>query len=459
MAETLATEDATAWVPYQPKADSPWDIQRVVHLHRRAGFAANWLEIQRDLKDEPSAAVDRLLEGHAALDDAEEFQRMSRTIGDAAMASGRPGRLKAWWLYRMLMSPDPLGERLTLMWHNHFATSNRKVQNLVHMREQNELLRKHARAPFAELLNAVVKHPAMLVWLDADSNRKGHPNENLARELMELFTLGIGNYSEEDVKEAGRALTGWTVAEGRFEFDEMRHDDREKEVLGNRGTLTGDDVVELLLDHPATARRIAWRICKTFMGEGVVKEQALSQLTEGLIAHGLDLGWGVETVLRSQLFFSPQNLRSRVSGPVEHVVGALRALELCDPLPSTLHLGDWAARMGQDLFYPPNVGGWNEGRSWLGSRMIVARANFADATSRGQHWRTNAPADFDSLLQRHQGTVSLTDGAAWLATLLWGEAPSSVVEQVVERVQATKSSRPLSSVVAYLMARPEHQLA
>ena len=130
---------------------------------------------------------------------------MARIIGDAACASNDADRLKAWWLYRMLLSPDPLGERLTLLWHNHFATSNRKVQDLVFMREQNELLRKHALAPFGELLAAVVKHPAMLVWLDADSNRAGHPNENLARELMELFTLGIGHYTEADVQAAARA--------------------------------------------------------------------------------------------------------------------------------------------------------------------------------------------------------------------------------------------------------------
>ena len=159
---------------------------------------------------------------------------MARTIGDAAVASGNPNRLKAWWLYRMLFSPDPLGERLTLMWHNHFATSNRKVQDLALMREQNDLLRQHARATFGELLHAVVKHPAMLVWLDADANRKGHPNENLARELMELFTLGVGNYTEDDVQAAARALTGWTVVGGRFGFRETRHDDGEKVFLAHR---------------------------------------------------------------------------------------------------------------------------------------------------------------------------------------------------------------------------------
>ena len=236
------------WAPYKPSGTTPWDLGRVVHLHRRAAFAAPWGDLQRDLADGPQAAVDRLLKGRAPEDTSEDFEKMARTIGDAAMASGSPGRLKAWWLYRMLMSPEPLGERLTLMWHNHFATSNRKVKDLVRMREQNERFRKHARAPFGELLDAVVKHPAMLVWLDADSNRKGHPNENLAREMMELFTLGVGNYTEDDVKEAARALTGWTVVGGQLGFREARHDDGEMTVLGKRRKLTGDDLIVAIVD-------------------------------------------------------------------------------------------------------------------------------------------------------------------------------------------------------------------
>ena len=174
-----ASDELSAWTEYAPSPTAEWNLKRVVHLHRRAGFAANWQEIQRDVRDGPVAAVERLLEGRAAEDGPDEFEDLAATIGDAAMASGSPGRLKAWWLYRMLASPDPLGERLALMWHNHFATSNRKVQNLVQMREQNERFRKYARAPFGLLLKSVVKHPAMLAWLDADANRKGHPNENL----------------------------------------------------------------------------------------------------------------------------------------------------------------------------------------------------------------------------------------------------------------------------------------
>src|SRR5438270_2032373 len=145
-----------AWASYEPSDSAPWSRKRVVHLHHRAGFAATWAEIERDLADGPRAAIDRLIKPKPDREHAENFEAMARTIGDAAAASNSPNRLKAWWLFRMLFSPDPLGERLTLMWHNHFATSNRKVQDLVLMREQNELIREHARAPFAEDRKSVV---------------------------------------------------------------------------------------------------------------------------------------------------------------------------------------------------------------------------------------------------------------------------------------------------------------
>jgi uncharacterized protein (DUF1800 family) len=167
-----------SWAPYVPDDRSPWDLRRVVHLHRRAGFAATWSEIQRDLKDGPQASIDRLLAGKAAAQGVPpDFAATADLLGETAASSGDPARLKAWWVYRMLYGPDPLTERLALMWHDHFATSNLKVDNLHAMRQQNELFRKLGRAPFGELLNAVVRDPAMLAWLDAPVNRKGHPNE------------------------------------------------------------------------------------------------------------------------------------------------------------------------------------------------------------------------------------------------------------------------------------------
>ena len=150
-----------------------------------------------------------------------EFESTSALLADAAVAANDPARLKAWWVYRMLFGPDPLTERLVLLWHDHFATSNLKVNDLALMRRQNDQLRECARDPFGKLLRGAVREPALLVWLDAPANRKGHPNENLARELMELFTLGVGHYSEADVKEAARALTGWIVEDGTFRSNQI----------------------------------------------------------------------------------------------------------------------------------------------------------------------------------------------------------------------------------------------
>ena len=198
------------WAPYVPDDNAPWDLRRVVHLHRRAGFAATWDEIERDLKDGPEASINRLLEGKSRSRGVpDNFAAFADRLADRALAAPASNRLKGWWVYRMLFGPDPLTERLTLMWHNHFATSNLKVNDLALMRRQNETLRSLCRAPFGRLLHAMLRDPALLIWLDAPDNTKGHPNENLARELMELFTLGIGPYSENDVKQAARALTGW----------------------------------------------------------------------------------------------------------------------------------------------------------------------------------------------------------------------------------------------------------
>jgi uncharacterized protein (DUF1800 family) len=468
---------ADIWARYEPTKEAPWNRQRAVHLHRRAGFAATWAEIERDLAGAPQQAVDRVLglrsaggppaiakAGDSALDSAggppaaTDFESMARTIGDAAVASGNPNRLKAWWLYRMLFSPDPLGERLTLMWHNHFATSNRKVQDLALMREQNDLLRRHARSTFGELLQAVVKHPAMLVWLDADANRKGHPNENLARELLELFTLGVGRYTEQDVQQAARALTGWAVVGSRFGFREARHDGGEKVFLTHRGQLDGNQLLEQLVEHEATADRIAGRICGLFFGESAIGAAEREALADGLRENNFDVGWAVETVLRSQLFFADANLRSRVAGPVEWLVGAVTALELTIPPPSTLLLAEWTTRTGQDLFYPPNVGGWTEGRAWLNSQGVLARANFAAALVAGNVWHPQQTPDLWQLVERHRPTKDLAEAVRMFAELLWGSAPRQAVREVAAAVKNDDEDRRLTCAVALLLSRPESQV-
>jgi uncharacterized protein (DUF1800 family) len=251
----------------------------------------------------------------------------------------------------MLFTPDPLTERLTLLWHNHFATSQLKVEDVGAMKRQNDTFRRHARGPFGDLLRAMLCDPALLAWLDAPSNRKGKPNENLARELIELFTLGIGHYSERDVKEAARALTGRTVNQGRYAFHPGWHDDEVKTILGRTGRWDGETLTDRLLEHPATAHRLAWRLCQVFLGENLGDESTVAELAGRLHSDSLHIGRGVELILRSERFFAARNLHAQVSEPAAFVIGTVRGLERFNPPPSTLLLAEWTGRMGQELFY------------------------------------------------------------------------------------------------------------
>jgi uncharacterized protein (DUF1800 family) len=447
------------WAAYAPDDKAPWDLRRVVHLHRRAGFAATWTELQRDLKEGPAKSIDRLLGGQSRDGVPDPFRVVADQLAERA---GDPARLKAWWLYRMYAGPDPLGERLTLLWHNHFATSNEKVKNGDAMRRQNEIFRKLGRGPFGELLKAVVRDPALLVWLDAPANRKGTPNENMGREVMELFTLGIGNYTEADVKEAARALTGWRVKDGAFHAWPADHDDGEKTILGKTGRWTGDDLVKILLEHSATPRRLAWRICDWLMGEKAASAAAIDALAAGLRKHDLEVRWAVETVLRSRAFFAESNLSNRVLGPAEFVIGVARALERFDPPPSSLLLGEWTARLGQDLFYPPNVFGWPGGRNWLTSQAIISRANYAAALVEGELSARTVPLDVIALAEKHERGRDLEDILAFSAELLTGVPPGADwLKRLLTALgpKAKREPKAARAAVALVVASPEVQMA
>ncbi len=425
----------------------------MVHLHRRAGFATGWAELQRDLEEGPEASVGRLL---AAGKPSDEFESTASLVGDAAVASHDLTRLQAWWLFRMLHSPDPLAERLTLLWHNHFATGFAKVQKLELMRRQNDTFLKLARDHFGELLAAALREPALLIYLDAPANRKGHPNENLARELMELFTLGIGHYTEADVREAARALTGWTVENDQFRDIPRQHDNGETTVLGLTTKRNGADLLAQLAAHPATATRLASRLVGLFFGEAGVDAGALSTLASGLRERQLDVGWGVETILRSRAFFAAENIGNRVLGPAEWLVGAVRAL-VPGSAPSTLLLAEWAGRVGQTLFDPPNVGGWPGGRSWLTSRSIIARTNFASALVSGRELGLDQPLD-PFTLTAEQGRASTAGEAQQAAAvLLLGREPSEELRKTLPD-PASRDPEPARQAITALLAAPESQL-
>ncbi len=442
------------WKQYAPSAAQPWNTRRVIHLHRRAAFAASWEEIQRDLREGPDRSISRLIDGKQTAN-IDDFESVTKRIGDAATRSERADRLKAWWLLRMLGTSDPLGERLTLMWHNHFATSQHKVRNLALMKRQNDLFREHARANYADLLPLAVKSPATLIWLDAQANHKDHPNENLARELMELFSIGVGNYSESDVKEAARALTGWTVKNDEFQFDETAHDAGEKTIFGKQGRWTGDDLLRLLLDHPATSRRLAFRITELFMGERVISELAIDELAAGLRATGLSIAWAVETVLRSELFFDDANIGNRPLAPTEFIVGVVRALEQFSPPPSTILLAEWAVVMGQDLFHPPSVFGWPGGRAWLTTRTLIARSNFVQRFLYGDEDGTARAFN----IQQFASHVSGQDRQQIQATLglmLTGVAPSAADQSSPQTTTPTDAE--IREILSRILTSSDAQL-
>jgi uncharacterized protein (DUF1800 family) len=253
----MATDPRWAWEPYRPGPDSPWDLRKAGHLYRRAAFGATWAELQAAVAAGPEGAVDRLLKGRGGEAD---FDAQTRPLAESIGRANNDQQLAPWWLYRMLHTPHPLRERMTLFWHNHFATSNAKVRSAAMMLGQYELMHRHSLGNFGEMLREMSYDPAMLVWLDGASSKKGMPNENYARELMELFSLGIGHYTEGDIREAARAFTGWSVKGGTARHDEAGHDAGEKRVLGRAGRWKPDDVVRICLDQPAVHRSQAVRL-------------------------------------------------------------------------------------------------------------------------------------------------------------------------------------------------------
>jgi uncharacterized protein (DUF1800 family) len=284
----------------------------------------------------------------------------------------------------MLNGGHPLREKMTLFWHNHFATSVLKVKSPALMYRQNQLLRKHALGKFGPFLRDVGRDVAMLLWLDSNQNVKGRPNENYARELLELFSLGVGHYTEKDVQEAARAFTGWHTDDEQtaFTFDKDEHDDGLKTVLGRTGKWTGDDLILILLDQSACGLFLAGKLYREFISETDPPRALLEPLARRFRASGGNIADLVGTIFRSRLFFSSHALLRRIKSPVELVLGAVQAAWPGPIGTSGLVLA--VGKMGQRLFAPPNVKGWPGGRTWLNTSTLLARNNFAEDVAMGK---------------------------------------------------------------------------
>ncbi len=389
-------DPADAWQPWQPSAANPWGRKWAAHLYRRAAFGSSRDELLEAERLGLQGTLDLLLQGRPH---AEEALQTIIDVGDIASDRDNGGdQLRSWWLYCMLYSGHPLREKLTLFWHDHFATSIVKVQNPDQMLRQNCLLRKHALGKFGPFLQAISKDPAMLVWLDSSRNVKGRPNENYARELMELFSLGVGHYTEKDVREAARAFTGWHCDRNGFQFNARCHDDEPKTVLGQIGPWNGDDAVRIVLAQPQVARFLVRKLYRFLISENAVPSDTLLEpLCQSFGHSDYDIAALVKTMLSSRHFFSEHAFRQRVKWPVEYVLGAVRSVyrqygerDACyRPLPQQPLVG-WIEAMGQALFAPPNVKGWPGGRSWLNTATMLERDNFAAALATGALWSGSA---------------------------------------------------------------------
>jgi uncharacterized protein (DUF1800 family) len=371
------------WAPYQPTAKDPWDLRKAAHLHRRAGFGATWKELHRDLKDGPARSVARFLKPRKATEDDEQ---VLDSLRQGVLSSNDSERLKAWWLYRMLYDVDPLREKLTLFWHSHFATSNRKVNSINYMLQQNEHLRKYALEGFEKLLTGIVTDPAMLIWLDGAGSKKQKPNENFAREFLELFTVGIGNYKEKDIRQAARAFTGWVQNGNQFSFrpnlslryDPAQFDDGEKTFLKKTGKWKPADIIRITLEQPACAEFLCRKLYRFLVSEAKEpSDDLIAPLAEELRKNKYAIGPVVGTILRSRHFYSEEAIRQRIKCPVEFSLGLLRTLEVPRGDVRLLALAVACDKQGQELFYPPNVKGWDGAKTWINSTTVLERGNWA----------------------------------------------------------------------------------
>ena len=385
-----ALDPAAAWAPWTPAPDQPWDARWAAHLYRRAAFGPTRDDLRAAVADGMDATVDKLL-----TPPKEPRRRTPAVSGPPPMnqatmmpdASGQAAVLRAAWLQRMIDGVEPAREKLALFWHNHFATSVTKVNDGRLMERQGELLFQHALGSFRQMLREVSRDPAMLVWLDSNQNVRSHPNENFAREVMELFTLGVGNYTERDIREAARAFTGWHTADGKFLFVKDQHDHLSKTVLGQAGDWDGDDVLRILLEQPVCAKYLVRKLYQFLVSDTANPPDALlAPVADAFRKSDYDIVVPVRTILRSRHFYSAYAFRQKVSWPVEYAVGMVRLIGVGVTGRITVNpysLLGVLELMGQQLYAPPNVKGWEAGRAWLNTATVLARHNFAHSLVNG----------------------------------------------------------------------------
>ena len=295
---------------------------RIALLLRRAGFAARPTELDRYLQLGWEGTLNELLHPELV---QEDLDTLLASVQGNLLDLQNLEDVQTWWLYRMIQTRRPLLEKLTLFWHGHFAVANYKVNNPLLVHQHIQLLRDNALATLDDLLLRVARDPAMLIWLDGATNHRNAPNENFGRELLELYTLGIGNYSEADVKAAARAFTGWNLHGTDYFFDENQHDAGDKTFLGLSGNLDGTDILATVVNHPSTAQRVVSKMF-AFFAYPDPEPEVLAPLIDTYTRAGHNIGKVVEAILRSEAFVSERSQFEHVKSPMEYVVGSARML-------------------------------------------------------------------------------------------------------------------------------------
>ncbi|HEY8599446.1 MAG TPA: DUF1800 domain-containing protein [Thermomicrobiales bacterium] len=378
---------------------------RIAHLLRRAGFGATAAEVDEYLALGYEGAVERLLNPQTT-PYPELDARLAALDLDPATNQTAFADLQIEWFNRMINTRSPLQEKMALFWHGHFATAQSKVNSPALMRKQYQLFLNLGLGNFQDLALGISRDPAMLLWLDGNQNRVKAPNENYGREFLELFSLGIGNYTEDDVKASARAFTGWffqgerstgagkQYISGEFAFDPKQHDAGQKTFLGQTGNWDGGDIIRIVLAQSACARFIAGKLFSFFVWDAP-EAATVAQFADLLIARNYDVRELLRAILLSPEFSSERAYRAKIKGPAEYVAGLMRALGLTTPTRDTVQV---ARRMGQEVFNPPNVGGWTSGLGWISPGSILERANYANKLVTARQTNANVSIFDPSLL-------------------------------------------------------------
>ncbi len=434
---------------YQPDEQRPWSLGLAGHLYRRAGFGANWQQLQQAISDGPQATVSRLLRPQG---DTEAF---GRTYDGYEEGVGSVNGLRAWWLRRMIETPHPLKEKMTLFWHGHFAANGAALKQVQLMREHIGLLRRHALGSFDALLRAMARDPALLQSLGANANRKAMPDDSLARPLLETFTLGPGHFSDHDIREAARAFTGWFVLRDRLRYIPREHDEGTKQFLGRTGNFTDEDVIRIVLEQEATSRTLVRKLYRWFISEtDEPSDELIAPLAE-LLRKDYRVESAVEAMLRSNVFFSSHAYRQKVKSPVEFAVGIAHALE---GMVSTTQLADDVAGLGQNLCHPPTVKGWPGGRDWIDSVTLVRRHNLALALLQGEDAYGDGLNPW-GLAQGHGRSDAESAGRFLLDLFLQSDIDADVRESLLRIAKNEAPAESLRCLAHALTVLPEYHLA